>query len=487
MRKILLFAFVLGFAYSGFAQCVAPGTQTGSTSGCTRSIYYYGEIVPIYGSDSINWVSNYSPGEYFEMPVLPNACYTVTTCGAGINTHVNVFEAAMTSSPYAYNDDDGPECSGQEASVEFVPNFNNYASIDIREFNCLPNGSSSITIGVRQNNNLMFTSSSAGVCQGETRTLTAFPNPVGSSQPNAGDLGTFSGTGVSGNTFTPPVPAGDSATHTITYTYGYCSITQDLTVYHTPSTAVAGTDFTTGCDDTTANLAGNSPTFGTGTWTVVSGTGTATTPNSPTSTVTGLTPGTQSTFRWTIANGTCTPSTSDITITVPASPAVNFNNSVDSVCAGSSPITLNGESPVGGTFNGIGVTGNTFDPTLLPPGLYTLTYDYTDTSNGCSATAYDSIRVSACLGIEDLAASDINIYPNPSSGLFNVSINNNATGEINLYIVNLQGQVIYRSRLNKEASTVVKEVDISEQSPSVYFLNVLFEGGGRITKRIIKE
>lgn len=66
---------------------------------------------------------------------------------------------------------------------------------------------------------------------------------------------------------------------------------------------------------TTTTLAGNTPTYGTGTWSVVSGTATITSPNSATSTVTGLSLGTTTTLRWTISNGTCGSSTSDVTIT----------------------------------------------------------------------------------------------------------------------------------------------------------------------------
>jgi len=83
----------------------------------------------------------------------------------------------------------------------------------------------------------------------------------------------------------------------------------------TPTTANAITDINPACGVTTATLAGNTPTVGTGAWSVVSGTATITTPSSPTSGVTGLAvPGT-ATLRWTISNPPCTPSTDDVVIT----------------------------------------------------------------------------------------------------------------------------------------------------------------------------
>jgi hypothetical protein len=91
-----------------------------------------------------------------------------------------------------------------------------------------------------------------------------------------------------------------------------------------PTTSNAGTDITLGNCVTTATLAGNTPTVGTGTWTCQSGcTGlTITDPNSPTTTVTGFTSGT-STFRWRIINGACTPSNDQVDVIAACPPANN--------------------------------------------------------------------------------------------------------------------------------------------------------------------
>ena len=88
------------------------------------------------------------------------------------------------------------------------------------------------------------------------------------------------------------------------------------------NTAIAGTNQTLAACATTTTLAGSAvPTGMTGTWTVVSGTATITNPNSPTSSVTGLAlPATNggtatAVLRWTIDNGRCGSSSSDVTIT----------------------------------------------------------------------------------------------------------------------------------------------------------------------------
>jgi len=83
-------------------------------------------------------------------------------------------------------------------------------------------------------------------------------------------------------------------------------------------------------------MAANTPLVGTGTWSLVSGAGTITSPTSPTTTVTGLATG-ANVFKWKITNGTCADS-SNVTITAyqPNVAATALNTSMTPICNGSS-------------------------------------------------------------------------------------------------------------------------------------------------------
>ncbi|NVK64507.1 MAG: hypothetical protein HWE22_07950, partial [Flavobacteriales bacterium] len=388
------------------AQCTG---NTASGSYCTRSSYYYGEILPNLGCGTYTSVSPYSPGEYFRMPVLPGACYTVQTCGAGIDTQIGVFQGTTTTGPFSYNDDNGPLCTGTQASVNFVPTFNDYARVDVRQYNCQSGGSSSITLRVRQNNNLQITSSAASMCAGQTRTLTATPSPVAPFTAAAGNGGTFTGTGVSGNTFTAPTPAGASQTYTITYTYGYCSTTQSITVFRNPTTANAGTNQNISCGGTTATLAANTPSVGTGAWTLVSGTGTISNPSSPTSTVTGLTPGASSTFRWTITNGPCTASTDNVVITSVTDgtapvPTVATLPDITAQCQVTSLTPPTATDNCSGTITG--TTGTSLP--ITSQGITVVTWTYND-GNGNTSTQTQNVVINDNTAPSPNAASLPNI------------------------------------------------------------------------------
>ena len=305
----IAFVFLLVTSNSALAQCDRP-----SGNAPNGLPYYYGQIDPSCGSFTI--VNNYSPGRYFQTSVLEGGSYTFSTCGSSIDTELSFYENNNTTNEFAYNNNSGPDCSGLQASATIVPTFTHFTRVHVTQNSCLTGGTSSVTVKVRQNNNLSISGLPTELCQGEQATAySGVPARVaGVVQFGSGDRGTFTGTGVSGTggtTFTAPTPSGASQTYTLTYTFGYCSTTQNVTVYANPTTASAGPDQLI-CTATTT-LAANAPTIGTGQWFVVSGTASVANPSSPTSSVT-LTTST-ATLRWTISNGTCTPSTSEVIIT----------------------------------------------------------------------------------------------------------------------------------------------------------------------------
>lgn len=256
--------------------------------------------------------TNIGVGYNYLWATYNGACYTVSSCGAGIDTQIGLFSPTLgMGTPFAYDDDNGPSCTGTAASVNFVSNYSGNCTMTFRQYNC-NTSISSVTTTIRQNNNLTITSSSADMCAGTTRTLTATPTPVGSTVPGAGNPGAFSGTGVSGTTFTAPTPAGASATYTITYTFGYCSTTQNINVYRAPLGSIT-TPSQTVCTSSLALTA--STTYGTGTWTA-SDPGVTFSPNNTTANATAnnLPVGT-TTLTWTVSNGPCANAVYTINVT----------------------------------------------------------------------------------------------------------------------------------------------------------------------------
>ncbi len=93
------------------------------------------------------------------------------------------------------------------------------------------------------------------------------------------------------------------------------------------------------------------------------------------------------------ANGSNTTTQSYV---VNTNPTVT-QGALTAVCTTSSPVTLSGGSPAGGTYSGTGVTSGNFNPSVAGAGTTTITYTYTQ--NGCSGTATTPITVNAAPSI----------------------------------------------------------------------------------------
>jgi len=127
-----------------------------------------------------------------------------------------------------------------------------------------------------------------------------------------------------------------SVTPNYTYNGQTCSgtpMSYSVTVSPKPSTSVAGPNDKT-CN-TSYQLAGNTPTVGTGLWTVSTGPSvTFNSPNAGNSTATGLAKGTRYGFTWTISNSTCTSSASTVTVDVLSDIVNTITSDVTTNCPG---------------------------------------------------------------------------------------------------------------------------------------------------------
>ena len=77
----------------------------------------------------------------------------------------------------------------------------------------------------------------------------------------------------------------------------------------------------------------------------------------------------------------------------------------------------------------------------------------------------------------------INIFPNPSTGNFNVVTTFATAQNIDVKVYNILGQIIYSDK-KKEMSTGNTEINLSDQTSGIYFVE-LTAGQEKITKRIL--
>ncbi|MBK9274716.1 MAG: gliding motility-associated C-terminal domain-containing protein [Flavobacteriales bacterium] len=157
------------------------------------------------------------------------------------------------------------------------------------------------------------------------------------------------------------------------------------------------------CGATSATLAGNAVTApGTGTWTLVSGSGSISTPGNPASAVTGLAVG-NNVFQWTVNNGACGAPTSDqVTIAVfdPSMPAANAGPD-QQLCTPITSTTLNGSAvifPGTGTWTLVSGSGTISSPNSASTGITGLgvgvnVFRWTVSNGPCAGTSFDEVTI----------------------------------------------------------------------------------------------
>ena len=99
--------------------------------------------------------------------------------------------------------------------------------------------------------------------------------------------------------------------------------------------------------------------------------------------------------------------------------------------------------------------------------------------SGPNFVAGSSARLSA-------PVTALEVYPNPSRDIFNVSFTSEEAQTINVKVVNVIGEVVYTENLEEFAGQYTNIVDMNNQPKGVYFLEITTNTGG-INKKIVLQ
>lgn len=158
---------------------------------------------------------------------------------------------------------------------------------------------------------------------------------------------------------------------------------------------------------------------------------------------------------------TSCPVTHTFVVTVNALPTLSVTAAKTKVCKGA-PNTLTVTGAQTYTWSN-SLTTNTI--VITPTANVTYTVAGQD-ANGCMNNISYFAQISTCIGIAEnnVKQTQLNVYPNPNSGAFNVSAESNVV----LILSNQLGQQIRMLELNEENGFTV---DVKDLSPGVYFIS----------------
>lgn len=177
----------------------------------------------------------------------------------------------------------------------------------------------------------------------------------------------------------------------------------------------------------------------------------------------------------TVSQGGCTVSGN---INVPNPPAIplTLNLSTDTICAGES-ITLIANGAASYAWS----TGATTSTITISPSSTTM-YIVTATDNvGCTALSSSIIVVELCIGLEEIANTQMSIYPNPTSGVLYIE-SQDEIASIKVFDVN--GRTVAEEN---KLSAGKMQLNVGNFSEGVYTIQLKTSSGNATSKRFLKQ
>ncbi|MFN8292427.1 MAG: hypothetical protein U0T72_01810 [Chitinophagales bacterium] len=251
MKKLVfsllaLFSLVL-YSSSVYAQCGATTNNAGTVDvGCAA----FGTSTAIPST------------AYKTFLVVNGVNYTVSTCGTGWDSQLTLRDNADTYK--AYNDNNGPDCTGAAASLAWTADFTGTAKAYVHRYSCgsVWEGTSAV-LKVRQNTTISNTTSTAAICTGGSKALTSTLGGTYSGNPTV-TYSIVSGSGsISGSTYNH---SGGAGSVTVRATVGVCNSDVTFNVVpqpDDPTTATKSPNLSAICTGTVVSA--SAPSGGTNT------------------------------------------------------------------------------------------------------------------------------------------------------------------------------------------------------------------------------
>ncbi|WP_417609664.1 T9SS type A sorting domain-containing protein [Owenweeksia hongkongensis] len=194
-------------------------------------------------------------------------------------------------------------------------------------------------------------------------------------------------------------------------------------------------------------------------------------------------------FTYYTAAGICPADSATVTVVVSAGvSAGTFAN--DTICNDASPLDLNtlldATATTGGTWKDVsasgGLSGSLFNPGAVVAGQsYVLRYVV---SNACGMDSAEvSLYVEDCtVGLKDYVASNLVMYPNPTSGNLTIEMTGEDMKDMNVQVYGLSGKLLISSEFE---DTKKATINLTAMPKGVYTIKV-FTNRGMVVRQVTK-
>ena len=85
-----------------------------------------------------------------------------------------------------------------------------------------------------------------------------------------------------------------------------------------------------------------------------------------------------------------------------------------------------------------------------------------------------------------VSIANLDVYPNPSEGTFNISFSSEKIQYVNIRIMNVMGEEIVSEKTEQFVGEYTKKISLENQSKGIYFLEIETKDG-IINKKLILQ
>jgi len=93
---------------------------------------------------------------------------------------------------------------------------------------------------------------------------------------------------------------------------------------------------------------------------------------------------------------------------------------------------------------------------------------------------------SAKINSNGTAINNLDVYPNPSRNLFNVSFTSEDVQDLEVRVLNIVGEVVFTESLEQFVGEYTKAIDLATYTKGVYFLEIT-TNNGVVNKKLILQ
>ena len=154
-----------------------------------------------------------------------------------------------------------------------------------------------------------------------------------------------------------------------------------------------------------------------------------------------------------------------------AAPVVDLGN--DTIVCQNGTITINAGN-TGSSYQwstGQTTQSVTLNASDFPIGMQTITVEVTN-GTGCMSSADKLVEIRDCTGIDEFSSANLEVFPNPSKGIFTISFNSENTKNVNLRIINGTGNVVFKQDNVEVQDKFETKVNLQSQPQGLYFIEL---------------